>query len=110
MCGKSCLKAETAGPGHVSPVACGGQVLLEFGWQLGTLLERLQQENPKLRARGSFINSCCKVGCQYVARVLIGFTNNNNPQSDIKRSRKCGLLLENKQTWKHTYKGRVRRR
>ena len=35
----------------VGPVMFGVQVLLEFGWQLETVSERLQQENPKLAQR-----------------------------------------------------------
>lgn len=46
-CGGSSLKAVLASLGWVSPVVFGAQVLLEFGCFLETVLERLQQKNPK---------------------------------------------------------------
>ena len=42
------VEAEPASLGQVSPGTFGVQVLLEFGRQLETDVERLQQENPKL--------------------------------------------------------------
>ena len=51
MCEGCCLKAEPASLEWVSPVAFGVQVLLEFGWQLGTVSERLNRKNPKFTQR-----------------------------------------------------------
>ena len=50
-CGAGYLKAEPDSLRSGSPVEFVAQVLLEFGWQLETVSERLQQENPKLAQR-----------------------------------------------------------
>ena len=42
------LKAGSTSLGELSPETFGAQVLLQFGWQLETVVKMLQQENPKL--------------------------------------------------------------
>lgn len=54
MCGRNMwqsLKAEPASLEWVSSVALGAQEILKFGWQLETVIESLQQENPNLAQR-----------------------------------------------------------